>query len=185
MTTAFASDLSTKDQEDSAVARFTHVATWEKIQSLAAKNNASTRRKTPSRKGGTISGKLSTPVIPKIELEPWQITTIEAIAGLARLPEDWDSYGSQKIRKIALATAFRIVLEIDVEDLAAPYVYPVPGGGIQLEWCILDRELEIEVIPDGSIQFLAVLENGEEEEGSFTTKQVTQLRALVRKLIAN
>lgn len=76
---------------------------------------------------------------------------------LAELPENWDSYGSRSIQEKALTVARHIIQEINTRQLPLPRAYPVPGGGIQLEWCILGRgELEVEILPDGSIEFLEV-----------------------------
>jgi hypothetical protein len=38
-----------------------------------------------------------------------------------------------------------------------PQVYPVTGGGIAFTWQRDTRELEVEILPDGSAQYLAVV----------------------------
>lgn len=46
-----------------------------------------------------------------------------------------------------------------------PHFAPVSGGGIQLEWRRQNRELELEILPNGEIAFLKAPEPGEMEEG--------------------
>lgn len=86
----------------------------------------------------------------------WQIETLQAVCQLANLRDDWDSYGSPPISPAALHTSTRLIAMIDPGDLPVPCVFPVPGGGMQLEWIVGQRELELEILPDGTVEFLKV-----------------------------
>ena len=104
-------------------------------------------------------------VTPLSERSPWLSATQRKIAELAQLPENWDSYGSRPIRPAAIEQAADILAYLSKLNLPRPQIFPVPGGGIQLEFQQERRELEIEILPDGSIEFL-VVEGGEMREGS-------------------
>lgn len=121
----------------------------------------------------------SSKVIPLLNLSSWQLNTIRAIAKLARLPDDWDGYGSSKIQPKALGTACDLVLAIQVEEPPTPHISPVPGGGIQLEWQTSTRELELEILPDGSIEFLTVLEGNDMEEACLPLDKVGEAQRLI------
>ena len=121
----------------------------------------------------------SSKVIPLSKLSPWQLNTIRAVVKLANLPDNWDGYGSSKIQPKALATAFHLVLAIQIEEPPTPHISPVPGGGIQLEWQTSTRELELEILPDGSIEFLTVLEGNDMEEGCLPLDQVGEAQRLI------
>ncbi len=121
----------------------------------------------------------SSKVIPLSKLSSWQLNTIRAIAKLGSLPDNWDGYGSSKIQPKALATAFHLVLAIQVEEPPTPHISPVPGGGIQLEWQTSTRELELEILPDGSIEFLTVLEGNDVEEDCLPLDQVGEAQRLI------
>ncbi|HEY9833366.1 MAG TPA: hypothetical protein V6D26_22630 [Stenomitos sp.] len=121
----------------------------------------------------------STRVIPLSKLSPWQLNTIRGIAKLANLPDNWDGYGSSKIQQKALETAFHLVLAIQLEEPPTPHISPVPGGGIQLEWQTSTRELELEILPDGSIEFLTVLEGNDIEEDCLPLDRVGEAQRLI------
>ena len=125
----------------------------------------------------------SSKVISLLNLSSWQLNTIRAIAKLANLPDDWDGYGSSKIQPNALTTAFHLVLAIQVEEPPTPHISPVPGGGIQLEWQASTRELELEILPDGSIEFLTVLEVNDIEEDCLPIDRVGEAQKLIYWLI--
>lgn len=57
---------------------------------------------------------------------------------------------------------------------------PVSGGGVQLEWGIGARSLEIEILPDGSVEYL-VVEGKDMLEGAVNDQ--TMLRLLLRWLM--
>jgi hypothetical protein len=65
-----------------------------------------------------------------------------------------------------------------LDDPPEPRVVPVPGGGLQFEWQTATRELELEVLPDGSVEFLTVA--GEHmQEGPVSSDQAEEVRRLI------
>lgn len=90
----------------------------------------------------------------------WQINAAKKILSFQSLRQpNWDSYGSKAMTNSVIDTAIDFLNNIWVENVPDPYVIPVSGGAIQFEWTKGDRELEVEIRPDGSIMYLAV-ENG-------------------------
>jgi hypothetical protein len=69
------------------------------------------------------------------------------LAVLVRLEANWDGYGAKPIDKPALALATRFVNAMSSMGLPAPEIFPVPDGGVQLEWAVGPMELEIEIEP--------------------------------------
>jgi hypothetical protein len=79
----------------------------------------------------------------------WVQAAFESLGGVVRLRRDWDSYGSPPITDGARRAAIDLILLLSTLDLPHADVVPVPGGGIQFEWELDSRELELELAPDG------------------------------------
>jgi hypothetical protein len=88
---------------------------------------------------------------------PWVLEALDAIAGLPRLPHNWDGYGSPQIDIRAVAAARRFVASVAFDGLPFPHIAPVLGGSVGLHWRCGDRELEFTFNPDGAVGFLKVL----------------------------
>jgi hypothetical protein len=88
------------------------------------------------------------------------IATLNKVRELALLSENWDSYGSRPIQPMAIEKTVEILFSLSNSNLPQPLIFPVPGGGLQLEWQNEECELEVEVLPDGSVEYLMVDENG-------------------------
>ena len=94
---------------------------------------------------------------------------LRTIEELSRLPFNWDSYGSPPVQSAAVHGALQVLLAARAnEQSPAPRVVPVSGGGLQLEWRIGGRELDVEILPDGSMETLTVNE-GEIREDQLPT----------------
>ena len=87
---------------------------------------------------------------------PWQVDVVKGILQFQSLRDNWDSYGSRPPSFDVILAASRLILNITLDDPPKPRIVPVPGGGIQFEWEKGRRELEIEVRPDGSIEYLKI-----------------------------
>lgn len=113
------------------------------------------------------ASEFGTPTVSR-EVESWESPWLPSVyakaIALASRPANWDSYGSPKITEEALAWTKRLLLAADkVCELPAPHLAPVSGGGLQLELRNGSKELELEVLPDGTLQFLAVDEAADSE----------------------
>lgn len=85
--------------------------------------------------------------------------SIARLRELALLQPDWDSYGSPSLHPIAVEGAQYLLVVGDAAGAPAPYIGPATGGGVFLQWNGDDRELEMYVWPDGSVEWVT-------EEGS-------------------
>lgn len=105
---------------------------------------------------------------------------LRRLADMAALPKDWDSYGAERSSSVAVgetAVLVEAVAEAALGTLGAriaPWTSaPIADGGIQVEWVALERRIEVQVGPDGSLGYLIEREPGnqseyeEEEEASF------------------
>jgi hypothetical protein len=96
--------------------------------------------------------------------------TVDRLAAYARLPADWDSYGSPPVSGLALIEACRLLVAAADRFGAragariGPYhVAPIPGGGVLLEWRGRGVAPEVHVGSDGAIGWLLAEERDGEE----------------------
>jgi hypothetical protein len=112
---------------------------------------------------------------------------LKEVAKLARLPANWDGYGSPPVTEHAVRTAIDLLRAVEGGAVPAPHVCPVTGGGLGILWQASARRLEIEIVPDGSVEYAALTrEGGEEhaiEEGSVAVSRSEEACHLVKRLI--
>jgi len=85
----------------------------------------------------------------------------QRLADLARLEEDWDSYGAAPIAPEAIKIASHLMRRVLMHRPYPPYfVGPIPYGGVEIEWRNCDKRVEIDVRPDGSLDVLTVTGTG-------------------------
>ncbi len=75
-----------------------------------------------------------------------------------QLNSNWDSYESNPIGEWVTYAATKLVEKIPFDNIPAPRVVPVSGGGIQMEWSKGHRDLEIYFRPDQSIEILKIVD---------------------------
>lgn len=76
--------------------------------------------------------------------------TRERLDQLRRLTEGWDCEQARPIDPDALELARMAAERLLRAGLSEPEVFPVPDGGVQLEWRAGPLELEVEVEPGAS-----------------------------------
>jgi hypothetical protein len=132
----------------------------------------------------TLSGALASAV----DVNPWLVRSLQRLAELARLKTDWDSYGSPKPSADALSSVIGLLLAVQEEPIGEPEIVPASGGGISLVWENGARELEIEVLSTGHIEYLRIDENAPAAdrvlEERVMTAQLLPARSLVRWVVA-
>lgn len=97
--------------------------------------------------------------------QPWFQATLNRLAGLFSLEEDWDGYGARRIHECAVKRAVA-VLDAVCPAGPEPWTVPTSEGGVQPEWAHDGVEIEIEVPPAGPAQILIVDSSGGESEMS-------------------
>ncbi len=109
----------------------------------------------------TIPGSTGSRVIPVRELSGWQIEALRKLADFEKLHPNWDSYGSPRISDGVIDMAVELVRNANFDNVPAPRIIPISGGGIQFEWGKGAREIELEIHPDLSIE--ALIEDADEQ----------------------
>ncbi|MCY3955043.1 MAG: hypothetical protein OXF47_03490 [Nitrospira sp.] len=83
-----------------------------------------------------------------------RIKALKSLLELGSLPEDWDSYGSPPPTEYAMDTGCSFIVNYLSDEDPMPWVSPVSGGGIQLSWKKQANELNLDILPDGRMEFL-------------------------------
>lgn len=85
----------------------------------------------------------------------WLADARRSISRLTELRDGWDGGTSPMPQRTAIDAATRLLDEIErYSELPAPGVGPTIGGGLGIEWRHGSRDLDLEILPDGSIEYL-------------------------------
>ncbi len=125
-----------------------------------------------------VQNALSREEVPLDVLTPKQAEAMRRLGELAKLPENWDGYGSLPPTQIAIELVMDLLLNIDDRHLPAARVVPVSDGGVQLEWRTADRELHLEVAGDGTGQYLQ-MQDGQPQKEDEVTPRIDYVRPLL------
>lgn len=71
---------------------------------------------------------------------------------LARLPNNWDSYGAPRISADAIDAALNTLTDILSSGAPSPHLIPTPCGGIQAEWHSGPKSLELDFVSPVQIE---------------------------------
>lgn len=71
------------------------------------------------------------------------------LAELSGLERNWDGYDAQRVDPDALRFANDVLDDVLGWPIPVPQIFPVPDGGVQLEWSAGPVELELELEPGG------------------------------------
>jgi hypothetical protein len=99
--------------------------------------------------------------VKSLQSPTWLKEIYDRISGLAALEENWDSYGGLPVAPKAISMIRVVLSNLDIEDMPRPHVAAIPDGGIGLHWRVADRDLEVEVEPNGDIHFLKTVVGAE------------------------
>lgn len=117
------------------------------------------------------------------EESPSTAGALKTLHDLSRLSDNWDGFGSPPLTPVALASAAKLLRTVALEAVPPPYIGPVTGGGIQIEWYTPGRELEVEILPDGSVEYVTVDETGQSNDGVLPSVDDGRVQELVRWLV--
>lgn len=132
-----ASDSPTIRPEDSGL--------WSESQSLSYR-----REQNPIHHGFTLV--VSDRAVPSNLL----LAVAQRLERLINLPPAWDGGRAKSVDPRAAINAVRVVAAIADDLSPVPHVFPLPSGGLQLEWLIDGHGLEIEVSSDGQLGALGI-----------------------------
>ena len=124
--------------------------------------------------------------IPIGEKSDWQLKAISRVLDLKYelSRPNWDTYGSAPVANWVIDAAIWLVGEISVENLPTPRVVPVSGGGLQLEWSNANKELELYLSPDRSIEVLKIRDGVPIDDGEILVSVDTSIKGILSWLNA-
>jgi hypothetical protein len=125
----------------------------------------------------------STQVTPYFNRPDWLMSAVGDIVEIAHLAANWNSYGSPQLTPAAKGQAVELALKLSHLGLPEPLVAPVSGGGVQFVCSLGPRALELEVLPDGAIDYLRVYGDDTMKEGRINPALADHLREQVRWLV--
>jgi hypothetical protein len=98
----------------------------------------------------------------------WLDETLKGMWPFADLPDNWDSYGGVAPSREFLFQTLGMLKDTEEVNLPVPQTVPLSDGGVQLEWCGSDYDIEIAFSPLEGISILVTDSGGDvvlEEEG--------------------
>lgn len=75
------------------------------------------------------------------------------LQALLRLTDNWNGMGASAVSDRTVTAAGRMLEDASRYSIPAPSVAAASDGGVALEWHVSARQLELEVLPDLSLEF--------------------------------
>lgn len=111
----------------------------------------------------------------------WWSQSASKVQALLKYPVESNSWSPRRPLDAVCSTALDVIYGVDsVEHLSVPNVSATPEGGIRIGWRNKNRELDIEIMSDGSFEFLSIEKGKKPEEGEIDKKN---LKAKVNELL--
>jgi hypothetical protein len=111
----------------------------------------------------------------------WWYKASSALNRLLNYPVEGTSWSPRRPQETVYSVAMDAILGVDsVEHLSIPRMSATSEGGIRIGWRNKDRELDIEIMADGSVEFLSMEHGKKPEEGEIDQEN---LKATVNKLL--
>lgn len=86
---------------------------------------------------------------------------VRQINELRTLPEGWDGGRARQVTDSASLAAAQVAEVVSIDHGARPQIFPLPDGGLQVEWHFANNDVEVEVDEVGGLHVLAVNAAGE------------------------
>lgn len=83
-------------------------------------------------------------------LPVWLPQVVDQLNSILALKENWDSYGSHRMKPETAIAAIYVLDSVMLEDTPIPSIVPTPSGNIQAEWHIFGIDLEVEITRSGN-----------------------------------
>jgi hypothetical protein len=80
---------------------------------------------------------------------------------LLALSQGWDGGKAKPVSQPSAILSMHLIAYLVDDILVMPHLFPLPDGGIQLEWLIDGNGLEIEVAPNGEISAIGTDAGGQ------------------------
>src|SRR5438046_992332 len=87
--------------------------------------------------------------------QPVSAKIMDLLARTLEYPAESDGWGPSKPTARAYSVAKAVVMQMTQNpDLPHPLILPTPGGGLRLGWHRNERQLDLEISPEGGLEFL-------------------------------
>lgn len=113
---------------------------------------------------------------------PWLTEVVRKLQDLAILDEDWDSYGAASIDHNSIANSLRLITFLaGFVGVEPPAVGGTPEGHVGLSWDEGKWSLDVEVLPDGRIEYVYLDERDHANDQEVTTINCSSVVALLTR----
>lgn len=80
---------------------------------------------------------------------------------LLKLGPGWDGHRANPVTFEAVDTVMAVMGQISTDLTVPPFIFPLPDGGLQLEWHAGRESVEVEVDGEGDAHLIVTDEGGE------------------------
>ena len=90
------------------------------------------------------------------QIADWSADCLDHIDRLRELKQNWDSYGANSVDLRSIEVAKQLVRKLaQVTGIDCPRISASPAGYVALswEWQKHSRELDLEILPDGTLRY--------------------------------
>lgn len=112
----------------------------------------------------------------------WLVQSLRRLDSVAGLSPDWDGEGSLPPDAQIVASAANLLQYLQRDDVPVPFICPIAGGSIQLEWSLRGREVEMELLDERTVAFLRAEETSagpQLESGEYSITDINKSRELL------
>lgn len=97
----------------------------------------------------------------------WYAVLKERLRSYARLPLNWNGEGARPLDATVVKRALELLLLLRDAEAPTPFVSALAPGGVGFEWEAGTRELTLNVLPDGSLEYARADPDGSISDGQF------------------
>jgi hypothetical protein len=109
---------------------------------------------------------------------------VQEFTRLRKLPLGWDGHRAKPITQEAIYGAAWVLNAILDGDSQQPQIFPLPDGGVQVEWYADGDDIEVEIDRIGEAHVLAESARGETlAEGTFDPQSPSEMISVIAKLV--
>lgn len=116
----------------------------------------------------------------------WLFQALSRLESVAALPPGWDGEGGPPPSPQIVASAESLLHYLQQDDVPLPFICPIAGGALQMEWSFARREVELEFLDQQTIAFLRVDNTTTEtsmESGEYRVSDINRSRELLDWLL--
>jgi hypothetical protein len=122
---------------------------------------------------------------PQPEVRPWYVDLTEReLNRLIDLGEGWDGGRARAVTLPALRTTVEVLARLLTQQSPRPQFFPLPDGGIQVEWLVAGNSVVIEVDAQGEAYVLATTSKDSEVADGIISRQTPELMRSVAKFLS-